>query len=41
VLVQTATFRPKGLFGRLYWYGILPFHFFVFNGMARGIIKYG
>ncbi|MGQ9799597.1 MAG: SDR family oxidoreductase [Ignavibacterium sp.] len=40
-LQQTATFRPKGLLGRLYWYSVLPFHFFVFDGMARNIIKYG
>lgn len=32
-LIQTATFRPKGLFGRLYWYAVLPFHGFIFNGM--------
>ncbi len=37
VLVQTATFRPKGLFGRLYWYSVWPFHIFVFGGMAKGI----
>jgi len=39
-LVQTATFRPKGLFGRLYWYSVLPFHYFVFDGMAKNIIKF-
>lgn len=38
-LEQTATFRPKGLFGRLYWYAVLPFHYFVFNGMAENIIR--
>ena len=32
-LIQTATFRPKGVLGRLYWYSVLPFHGFVFNGM--------
>ena len=32
-LQQTATFRPKGLWGRLYWYAVLPFHGLVFNGM--------
>lgn len=37
-LKQTATFRPKGLFGRLYWYSVLPFHYFVFRGMAENII---
>ena len=39
-LQQTATFRPKGLFGRLYWYSVLPFHFFVFDGMAGNIVEY-
>jgi len=39
-LQQTATFRPKGLLGRLYWYSVFPFHYFVFDGMARNIIKY-
>jgi uncharacterized protein YbjT (DUF2867 family) len=37
MLVQTATFRPRGLIGRLYWHLVSPFHFFVFNGMARAI----
>ena len=32
-LVQTATFRPLGLSGRLYWYAVLPFHGFIFKGM--------
>jgi uncharacterized protein YbjT (DUF2867 family) len=39
-LKQTATFRPKGLFGRLYWYSVLPFHYFVFDGMAENIINF-
>lgn len=39
-LQQAATFRPKGLFGRLYWYSVLPFHYFVFDGMAKNIITY-
>ena len=39
VLHQTATFRPRGLLGRLYWLSVLPFHYFVFNGMIRGIAK--
>jgi uncharacterized protein YbjT (DUF2867 family) len=37
VLHQTATFRPRGLRGRLYWYSIVPFHYFIFGGMIRGI----
>jgi uncharacterized protein YbjT (DUF2867 family) len=35
ILKQTATFRPKGLAGRLYWYSVLPFHGFIFNGMIK------
>ena len=37
VLEQTATFRPLGLWGRLYWYAVLPFHGFIFKGMIRRI----
>jgi uncharacterized protein YbjT (DUF2867 family) len=36
-LIQTATFRPLGLLGRLYWYSVMPFHGFIFNGMIRKI----
>lgn len=39
-LKQTATFRPKGLLGRLYWYSVLPFHYFVFQGMAENIVSF-
>lgn len=39
VLHQVATFRPKGIRGRLYWYSVLPFHFFIFGGMIRNIAK--
>ncbi|NNJ88508.1 MAG: SDR family oxidoreductase [Eudoraea sp.] len=38
-LHQTATFRPKGLRGRLYWYSIVPLHYFIFGGMIRNIAK--
>lgn len=37
IVRQTATFRPHGLAGRLYWYVVLPFHYFIFNGMIRKI----
>lgn len=36
-LHQIATFRPRGLMGRLYWYSMLPFHFFIFEGMIKKI----
>lgn len=39
VLTQTATFRPKGIWGRLYWFTVLPFHHFIFRGMATNIAK--
>ncbi len=39
VLHQTATFRPRGLKGRLYWYSMLPFHYFIFEGMLRNIAR--
>ncbi|WP_281542480.1 SDR family oxidoreductase [Maribacter aestuarii] len=39
VLHQTATFRPRGLRGRLYWYSIVPLHYFIFGGMIRNIAK--
>ena len=34
---QTATFRPMGIWGRLYWFSVLPFHGILFRGMARKI----
>ncbi|NAS32397.1 DUF2867 domain-containing protein [Flavobacteriaceae bacterium R38] len=39
VLHQTATFRPKGVLGRLYWYSLVPFHYFIFSGMIKNIAK--
>lgn len=38
-LYQRAVFRPKGLWGRLYWYMVLPFHAFVFNGMINALVN--
>ena len=34
-LKQTATFRPRGLLGRAYWYAVLPLHWILFPRMAR------
>ena len=39
ILTQTATFRPLGLLGRLYWYSVLPFHGLIFKGMIKNISK--
>ena len=38
LLRQRAQFQPNGLWGRLYWYLLLPFHAFIFGGMARRIV---
>lgn len=38
-LVQTAHFLPRGLWGRLYWYSVLPFHHFVFNDLAKTVVR--
>ncbi|MBK9043778.1 MAG: SDR family oxidoreductase [Saprospiraceae bacterium] len=35
VLHQTATFRPLGVLGRLYWYAVLPLHGIIFKGMIK------
>lgn len=34
-LWQKAVFRPKGLWGRMYWFMVLPFHGFIFKGMIK------
>ena len=39
VLTQTATLRPRGLAGRLYWYAVAPFHRFVFPGLLAGLSR--
>tara|TARA_B110000285_G_scaffold179506_1_gene202175 strand:- start:48 stop:1490 length:1443 start_codon:yes stop_codon:yes gene_type:complete len=36
-LTQTATFRPLGIAGRLYWFAVFPFHGFIFKGMLKNI----
>ena len=36
---QTATFRPIGVWGRLYWFAVYPFHGYIFNGMLRAICR--
>ncbi|HSO87839.1 MAG TPA: SDR family oxidoreductase [Draconibacterium sp.] len=39
VLYQTATFRPLGLLGRIYWYSVMPFHGLIFNGMLKKLAE--
>ena len=38
-LRQTATFRPKGVLGRLYWYAVFPLHGIVFEGMLKRLTE--
>ena len=38
-LIQSAYFYPRGVFGRLYWYSLVPLHYFIFNNMIKSIVK--
>ena len=38
-LHQTATFRARGILGRMYWYVLLPFHAFIFRGLINRLAK--
>lgn len=38
-LVQTAHFLPKGVWGRLYWYALVPIHYFVFRNLSQNIVN--
>lgn len=40
VLRQEATFRPKGVWGRVYWGLMYPFHLVIFRRMARKLAGY-
>ena len=35
VLRQRALFHPRGLPGRLYWYGLVPFHALIFKRLCH------
>jgi uncharacterized protein YbjT (DUF2867 family) len=39
MLRQTAFFEPRGLCGMLYWYGVAPFHAWLFGAMAKHIVR--
>jgi uncharacterized protein YbjT (DUF2867 family) len=38
-LRQTAFFEPRGLFGRLYWLVLVPFHQLIFGQMVKRIAR--
>jgi uncharacterized protein YbjT (DUF2867 family) len=39
LLVQSAFFAPRGLFGFLYWYLLYPIHGLIFSGMIRNLAR--
>lgn len=39
IIRQTVEFDPKGLLGLLYWYGLLPIHGVMFEGMLNKIVQ--
>ena len=38
-LRNIASFEPRGLLGRLYWWSLYPLHLLIFRGMLRAIAK--
>jgi len=38
-LHQRLEFRPRGWYGKLYWHLVKPFHYLIFNQMAKKIAK--
>lgn len=39
IIRQTAVYDPKGLWGQIYWYALLPVHIVMFWGMLRNIAR--
>jgi uncharacterized protein YbjT (DUF2867 family) len=39
VLHQRALFHPRGLWGRLYWYSLVPFHALIFGRLCRRLAE--
>jgi hypothetical protein len=38
-LVQKARFHPRGVWGRAYWYAMLPFHHVIFRRLATRLTE--
>ncbi len=38
-LIQSAYFYPEGVWGRIYWYLLIPIHSLIFTNMARSIME--
>ncbi len=39
IIHQTATYRPRGVLGRMYWLAVVPFYSSIFPGMIRKIAR--
>ncbi len=39
ILHQTALFHPRGLWGRLYWYSLIPFHALIFKRLCSRLAR--
>jgi uncharacterized protein YbjT (DUF2867 family) len=39
VVTQRARFVPRGIFGRIYWWALVPFHAAIFPAMLRRMMK--
>jgi hypothetical protein len=40
-LIVTAYFEPRGLWGDIYWYFFLPFHYLIFTRLIQAIERQG
>jgi hypothetical protein len=38
-LCQTATFRPLGVWGRIYWFTMMPVQSLIFHGMINNLVR--
>jgi hypothetical protein len=39
VVTQRARFVPRGIFGRAYWWVLVPFHWAIFPAMLRRMMR--
>ncbi|HQR77785.1 MAG TPA: DUF2867 domain-containing protein, partial [Burkholderiaceae bacterium] len=38
-LTETAYWHPRGIWGLLYWYAMVPAHLFLFRRMTRAMVR--
>jgi len=39
-LTETAYWHPRGIWGLLYWYAMIPAHLFLFRAMTRAMVRH-